>query len=118
MGGETPAAITCNSDVQGGFLPAYLIAGVAGVGAAVRLLRRPQVQNAEAVGELETSVQGKGLPVLLPGDGVHPALCHVTEHLAGGLGHESTAPEPRARHGLWKGDRNTSISLRHDLEHP
>jgi len=117
VGGETPAMITCNADVQGGFLPAYRVAGVAGVGAAVRLLRRPQVQNAEAVGEVETSAWGKGLPIFLPGDGVHPALRHVTEHLAGGLGHEGPAPELRARHGLWRGDRNTGTSLRHDLEH-
>lgn len=116
--GETPAAITCNGDVQGGFLPAYPIAGVAGVAAAVRLLRRSQVQNAEALGEAETSVWGKGLPIFLPGNGVHPALCHIAEHLAGGPGHEDTGPQPRARHGLWRGDRNTSTSLRHDLEHP
>lgn len=117
MGGETTAAITCNRDVQGGFFPAYPVAGVAGVGAAVRFPRRPQVQNAAAAGEEEASVRGQGLPVLLPGDGVHPPLCHLTQHLAGGLGHESTAPELGARHGLWEGDRNTRTSLRHHLEH-
>lgn len=106
----TPAVTTCNGDVEGGFFPAYGIAGVAAVGAAVQPLHRPQVQNAEAAGGMENSVRGKGLPVLLPGKGVHRALCHIAEHLAGGPGHQRTAPEPRARHWLWNGNRNSSSS--------
>lgn len=74
----TILVITCNSDVQGGLLPTYPIAGIAGIGATVRFLYHPQWQNTEASREVVTSVRGKHLPILLPGEDVCPALCYLT----------------------------------------
>lgn len=110
MGNET-----FNGDLQRGFLPADPVAGIAGIGATVRLLGWPQVQNTAAAGRLGNSVWEKGLPILLPGDGVHSALCHLTDNLASGPNQETAGLELRGGHRLWKGNRDPSTSLRHRI---
>lgn len=106
---------TFNGDLQGGFFPADPVAGVAGVGAAVCPRGWPQVQDTAAAGHLGHSAWAEGLPVLPPGDGVHSALGHLTDNLPAGPSQERAGPELRAGHGLWKGSRDPSTSLRNRI---